>query len=912
MTGLQLRVRRMRKLSLALGALVLALLASAGAASAATYTVTTTADTNDGSCGSTCSLRDAVVASDAAGGANTINLPAGNYKLTIASTGTNDPTTGDLDINNGNQLTITGAGAGNTVIDGNHIDRVFAVQSGTSLSISGVTIAHGFTNGTSTSPYDGGAIYDDGAVTIAGSVFDHNGAEQGGAIYTDSGASALTITNTTFTSNFAGSTGSDYGGAIDLEGGTLSVSGGTFDSNGSYDYGGAIEDDAGSVTIDKSTFSNNNAGYGGAIENDKGAFTLSNSTFSGNSASAGDGGALLLQQNTGDNSVSSTAFTNDSATDGEHGGGISVEGGSGVNTTVTDSKFTGNASYYGAGMYFDAGTLTLSRSDFERNNGQYGGGINVEDSSAAVTIDHSTFGYNSAAYEEGGGIYLDNSSATTLTNDTVSFNNAGYGGGIYFATSTPAQLTNDTIADNLAGGPGGSSCGGPCGGGLHGMTTGGIVNTIVARNTGSDCETAAGSVDQGNNIDSDGTCFPSSDGATGNQTGVDPKLGPLQDNGGPALTQALLSGAPAIDAGNDGKCPSDDERGVARPQGAHCDVGAVEAAGADLAISKSAPATATAGSPFNYTITVTNNGPGATRATVTDPLPSGTSLYGMNPSQGSCSNSGGTVTCALGAVAKGGSATITLLVTLNAGTVTNTATVAGSDPDPNMANNTASVTTTVRPAGGVAAATPPTATTGGASGITQHAATVTGSLTTGGQNTAYFFQFGTSTAYGLSSQLASATTSPQNVSAILSSLQAGKTYHYRLVAINSGGVVFGADKTFRTLGVLTPGLTVRVKSARAAKVPLHYTFTGTLRLPRGVTAAQGCSGVITVQVKNHKSTISARRVALKHNCTYTSSLTLSVAKRLQGANHTLRVRAHFGGNGSLKAVNSKFINVHFG
>ena len=59
-------------------------------------------------------------------------------------------------------------------------------------------------------------------------------------------------------------------------------------------------------------------------------------------------------------------------------------------------------------------------------------------------------------------------------------------------------------------------------------------------------------------------------------TGQDPLLGPLQDNGGPTFTHALLAGSPAIDAGNDGAAPATDQRGTSRPQGLFSDIGAFE------------------------------------------------------------------------------------------------------------------------------------------------------------------------------------------------------------------------------------------------------------------------------------------------------------------------------------------------
>ena len=77
----------------------------------------------------------------------------------------------------------------------------------------------------------------------------------------------------------------------------------------------------------------------------------------------------------------------------------------------------------------------------------------------------------------------------------------------------------------------------------------------------------------GNNLDSGSTCGLN---ATGDLTNTNPLLGPLQDNGGPTPTHALLPGSPAINAGTNRGCPPTDQRGVPRPQGPLCDIGAFE------------------------------------------------------------------------------------------------------------------------------------------------------------------------------------------------------------------------------------------------------------------------------------------------------------------------------------------------
>ncbi len=143
-------------------------------------------------------MRAAIVAADAAGGSSTINVPAGTYTLTIPSTDStasdvsDDPSTGDLDIDNSASITLAGAGAGQTIIDAGRQDRAFAVHQGASLSISGVTIQHGESDDTgadvnSMNAADGGAIYNDGSLTVSDSAFVHNSAyDDGGVIYSDS------------------------------------------------------------------------------------------------------------------------------------------------------------------------------------------------------------------------------------------------------------------------------------------------------------------------------------------------------------------------------------------------------------------------------------------------------------------------------------------------------------------------------------------------------------------------------------------------------------------------------------------------------------------------------------------------------------------------------------------------------
>ena len=121
---------------------------------------------------------------------------------------------------------------------------------------------------------------------------------------------------------------------------------------------------------------------------------------------------------------------------------------------------------------------------------------------------------------------------------------------------------------------------------------------------------------------------------------------------------------------------------------------------ADLAIVKSgSPDPVDAGKPLTYTLTATNNGPSDdTGVTVVDTLPAGVTYASSTSTQGSTSDAGATVTANLGNLASGATATITIVVNVastTTGTITNTATISGNQPDPNLANNTGTCLTDV-------------------------------------------------------------------------------------------------------------------------------------------------------------------------------------------------------------------------
>jgi len=260
--------------------------------------------------------------------------------------------------------------------------------------------------------------------------------------------------------------------------------------------------------------------------------------------------------------------------------------------TVSSCILTGNTAtpnlngFGGDGggiYYYDGGTLTVSNSTLFGNSATgasgKGGGIDSENY-GTLTVSNSTLSGNSAAY--GGGIY--NSGYTlTVSNSTLSGNSADYyGGGISTSSPYPVTLTNVTLTANRAD---------RYAGGLYvfsGLPV--LHNTLIAGNfrgaTGTTADDVYGSLNSGGDYNLIGDRSGMTglvNGVNGNQVGsasdpIDPQLGPLDANGGPTLTHALLPGSPAIDAGNNAYATDWDQRGPGYPRIVNgiIDIGAFE------------------------------------------------------------------------------------------------------------------------------------------------------------------------------------------------------------------------------------------------------------------------------------------------------------------------------------------------
>jgi len=251
--------------------------------------------------------------------------------------------------------------------------------------------------------------------------------------------------------------------------------------------------------------------------------------------------------------------------------------------TVTNGSMTND---FGGGIYNDHSTLTLSNCTVSGNSATFGAGGIYSDGHAGSAIlesSNSTFSGNSASGGSGGGIFNDgqqNGSATLdMVNCTVSGNSALFGGGIInngFQGNAPVTLKNNTVSGNSAN----------QGGGIYNIGKNFVGGSVSVAKTIFKTGATGGNIwNDAGMITSLGYSLSNNDGGgyligPGDQINTDPLTGPLQDNGGPTLTHALLPGSPAIDAGDPNFTPPPlyDQRGpgFARVVNGRIDIGSFE------------------------------------------------------------------------------------------------------------------------------------------------------------------------------------------------------------------------------------------------------------------------------------------------------------------------------------------------
>jgi hypothetical protein len=509
-------------------------------ARAATYTVTNTNPSGSGS------LRQAVLDANGNPGFDTIDFHP-SVLGTIVLTGALPTLTDDV--------TITGPGASDLAISGDDAYRVFDINANAAVTISGLTIRDGDAS-------NGGGIHSDGTALFVDTDLVDNAAMYGGGLYVGSGS--VTWDGGQIISN----TASNYGGGAFVQYGSMTLSGADIMSNTAEDYGGGVHVESSSSAFTQtsdSTIAYNTAQFerGGGVLVNNGSATLKGLVYR-NVATGhlgtyyGGGGVFVLGSNGRLDIAGGQIISNTS----NRGGGVFVRLGS---MTLSGGQIMSNtAAFYGGGLHVQEGNVVMDDVQIMNNTANLGGGIAVF-SVATVTISGGQIISNSAG--SGGGIFSNLDGTLTLINTTLSGNQATSGSGGALRNDGTTELIYTTMVSNTA-----SSSGG----GIF-RTSGALMlqNTIVAHNSPVNCDYANGGsfISFGYNLESADTCGLN---ASTDITDTAPMLGQLTDDG-VSWFYPLLDGSPAINAG---QCvpgvTTVDTRGVRRPAGGLCDIGAYE------------------------------------------------------------------------------------------------------------------------------------------------------------------------------------------------------------------------------------------------------------------------------------------------------------------------------------------------
>ena len=497
------------------------------------------------------------------------------------------------------------------IVSGGGSNRIFYVPAGITLSATNLMLANGvYHPADSSTPADGGAIYNNGTVNLTGCTLTNNAVTnsqggqviRGGAIFNNGGS--LGLYGSSLLNNYAmqpsppGNKSLAYGGAIYTTNGTVVIVNSLLCSNlclaapatvsqfFSYRtneacYGGAIFQASGSCYITNSWLITNTvsgssthnssyfpaSAYGGAIAVLGGSVVLNHAQLAGNLAAGGNGyhsqggiGSGGAIWNAGNVITESSSINGNVAMAGSEsispdamGGGIYNEGSAVINDSaiynnqVTGANSENSSSSYNGGNAFGGGIF---------NAGQ----INATNTTIAINL---TAGGNygdgpqgsaSRGNAMGGGLFNSTNGSFAGMNLTIASNRCDATGGLYilYHTELPGIMTGSQVAST------------------NGTVS--LHNTLVAYG-GTNANCYGTITDLGYNMNSDGSATFNS-GASYNFT--DPQLAAFANNGGPTPTMALLSTSPAIGFGDSTGAPATDQRGYLRIVADGVDIGAFQ------------------------------------------------------------------------------------------------------------------------------------------------------------------------------------------------------------------------------------------------------------------------------------------------------------------------------------------------
>jgi phosphodiesterase/alkaline phosphatase D-like protein len=537
----------------------------------------------------------------------------------------------------------------------------------------------------------------------------------------------------------------------------VTVIGGNADGASPDDTGGGMYNNASDPTVKNVIFKENFARKGGGMNNSASSPALTNVTFVNNSATNGGG---LYNDAGSDPALTTVSFSLNQAT--TDGGGLYNYSSSPTLTNVTFSDNT--AAVNGGGMATNGGSPTLVGVTFMTNTATTSGG-GMYNYSSSPTLTNVTLSGNAAA--DGGGVWMYGSAGSnpTFTNVTISGNSAtGDGGGLYNKNSSDPQIQNTIFWGNTAAN----------GAQVYNFNSTAYLSDSVVQGgcpTGSTCQRII----------------------TAN-----PLLGALGSYNGPTRTIPLLPGSSAIDAGNDATCAAIDQRLIARPQVASCDIGAFESRGFVLTKTNGDNQTATVGALFTKPLVVTV-----------------TADFAIEPVDG------GEVTFT--APASGASTE----PAINSATI-----VSGKASQPVTANATAGTYTVTASASGAASTVAFTLTNKGlpiikscaTTNITGNSATLTCVINPNDNNVVVAFQYGPTTSYGtpvpgVPSPISGSTDT--TVHADLTGLTPNLTYHWRVLLTYNGAVYPDVDRTFKTLAIPPSAVTLPATNVTLTSATLN-------------------------------------------------------------------------------------------